>query len=319
VLPSSPQNPTPFVSVIVPAYNEERFLPQCLDSLACVDYPREKLEVIVVDNGSTDATREIAEGRGARVLRDDSRNVSGLRNLGAKAAGGEILAFVDADCVVSPRWLKAAQKYFHDPEVAAWGSPPVVPEDATWVQKAWFLVRRKEKPVQEVDWLETMNLFVRREAFAQAGGFDEGLVTCEDADFCYRLENRGKIVSDEEIEVTHFGEAATLKDFLRKEMWRGRSNLKGLRAHGFRWKELPSLAVPVYFRLFLPLLFLLSAVVFSPWLLVSFFLAWELPSLLALRKVKRKKATTEEIPPLLLLLQIYFFARTAAIFGKGRS
>ncbi|GAF86581.1 unnamed protein product, partial [marine sediment metagenome] len=71
------------VSIIIPTYNEEKRLPACLDSISRLDYSKEDIEVIVVDNGSTDGTREIAKSCGVEVLRDDSMNVSGLRNLGA--------------------------------------------------------------------------------------------------------------------------------------------------------------------------------------------------------------------------------------------
>ena len=124
-----------------------------------MDYPGELFEVIVVDNGSTDQTREIADSYGAKVLRDDTINVSGLRNLGANESTGDILAFVDADCIVSEEWLRNASVYFNDMEVVAWGGPPVPPQDASWVQKTWFLITQKENKVQDVGWLGTIDLF----------------------------------------------------------------------------------------------------------------------------------------------------------------
>ena len=188
------------VSVVIPTRNEADHLGDCLKSIHALDYPEDLVEVIVVDNGSSDNTRDIAaEFENVTLLRDDHLRVSGLRNLGSRQAKGEFLAFVDADCVVSRDWLWRASEYFDTADVVAWGAPPVPPPDSTWVQRAWFLVRSKENTVQKVDWLESMNLFVRREHFLRIGGFNEKLVTCEDVDLCYRLGQHGTIVSDSRI------------------------------------------------------------------------------------------------------------------------
>lgn len=209
------------VSIIIPAFNEEKYIPQCLDSISSLKYPKANIEVIVVDNGSTDRTCEIAKSYNVILLQDSTKNVSWLRNLGAKHATGSILAFVDADCVISEQWLSSAQKYFDNPDVAAWGGPPVPPKGANWVQKAWCVVRQKHEDIEFVDWLGSMNFFVRKEIFLKASGFDEGLVTCEDVDLSYRLSKFGKIISDNSLKVIHLGEAATVKEFFEKERWRG--------------------------------------------------------------------------------------------------
>jgi len=243
------------VSIIIPTYNEEKYLPTCLDSIFNLEYPKEDMEVIVVDNGSTDRTREIARSYGVRILRNDSMKVSGLRNLGGKHSNGAILAFVDADCSVAKDWLKTAIGYADDMEVAAWGSPPGIPKDATWVQRTWYLFRQKKPGYKTVSWLESMNLFVRKDQFLAFGGFNESLVTCEDVDFSYRIRKYGKIISDSRIKVIHVGEAGTIKEFMNKEIWRGQSNLKGILSHGLLLKELLSLSIPLYFGIIFPIFF----------------------------------------------------------------
>ena len=304
------------VSIIIPTYNEEKRLPTCLDSISRLDYSKEDIEVIVVDNGSTDGTREIAKSCGAEVLRDDSMNVSGLRNLGASQAKGDILAFVDADCIVSKDWLKNASKYSDDITVAAWGAPPAIPKESTWVQKTWYLVRQKEEVVQNVDWLESMNLFVRKDHFLAMGGFNEALITCEDVDFSYRISRYGQIVSDKRIEVIHLGEASTLQEFVRKEVWRGRSNLRGIFSHGLSLKEIPSLSIPLYFGVLLPMLFLGFLVSLNPtWLAVSILL-FLLPTAAVLLKIRRKKIGRGSILKLFFLIQIYFFSRAIAVVKR---
>ncbi len=100
----------------------------------------------MIDNGSSDNTREIAKKYGARVLRDDSMNVSGLRNLGAKQASGNVLAFVDADCIVSEDWLTHAAQYVEEKDIVAWGAPPVLPDSANWLQRTWYSISQGIPP-----------------------------------------------------------------------------------------------------------------------------------------------------------------------------
>ena len=304
------------VSIIIPAYNEEKNLPACLDSISKLNFSKEDLEVILVDNGSIDRTLEIAESFGAITLSDDSMNVSGLRNYGVKHSSGDILAFVDADCVVSQDWLKNSLPYFNLNNVAAWGAPPTLPENATWVQQTWYIVRQKEKQVQEVSWLETMNLFVRKNQFVAVGGFNETLVTCEDVDLCYRIRKYGKIISDSRLVVIHHGEASTLSAFFKKELWRGRSNLKGLRSHGLSLKEIPSLLIPFYFGIFLPAALIGTIFLFTPASFAFFFLLYMLPSSAVLFRVRKKQIEFSDLLKLLLLIQIYFFSRTGAVLAK---
>ena len=283
-----------------------------------MDFPAEQMEVILIDNGSTDRTREIARQFGAVLLRDDNLNVSGLRNLGARHARGSVLAFLDADCIVEQDWLAKASRYFTTQKVSAWGSPPVPPENSSWVQKSWYQVRKKDQGVQSVQWLESMNFFVRKELYQKIGGFNEKLVTCEDVDLLYRLGKFGDIVSDDRIKVTHLGEAKDLKEFMHKEIWRGQGNLKGVFSHGLSIKELPSIALPVYFigLIFAAVILLvLNYKTELLFILVGFAI---LPSLLVLFQKRRKISGFKEFAQLFFLLQIYFGSRTLALFKKGR-
>jgi len=307
----------PFVSIIIPAFNEEKILPLCLQSINELDYPKNRFEVLVIDNGSTDHTGEIARFYSARLIVNDRERVSGLRNIGALASNGQILAFVDADCIVSNEWLEEGVKYYNDINIAAWGAPPILPKGSTWVQRTWFIVRQKQKDMQEVDWLESMNLFVRREDFIRIGGFNQDLVTCEDVDFCYRIKKGRKIISDNKISVTHLGEAKDLRDFIKKELWRGQSNLVGVRSHKLTLKELPSLAIPVYFGILIPFLFIVFAFSLNPIWLAILIVTYLLPLFVVLIKVRKKRVSLSILIGLLVLLQIYFIVRTVAVLKKN--
>lgn len=308
----------PAVSIIIPAFNEEKALPLCLGSLSSLDWPVTDREVILVDNGSTDRTCEIAGSFGARVIRDDTATVAGLRNLGAEQARGRILAFIDADCTAAPDWLKRSSVYFDTPGIIAWGGPPEVPCDGTWVQKAWYVLRQKERRVMTVDWLESMNFFVGKKAFLRVGGFDRNLVTCEDVDLSYRLSGFGDIVADRSIRVIHLGEADTLRVFIRKELWRGRDNFKGALVHGFSIKELPSLGIPVYFGVYLPLAWSGAAAAGSAAGWAAVFVSLMLPGFGVLIKTRKKKAGVLRKIQLLVLSYLYFVVRTLAVLPVGK-
>ena len=151
------------VTVIIPAKNEEACIGNCIESISRNEYPADSYEIIVVDNGSSDSTVSIAKSHGAEVAIKHGVNVSALRNYGASMAKGSILAFVDADCTVASDWLGEAEKYFKRNDVACFGSTPGISDNSTWVQKTWLIVREKKNNETETAWLDSMNMFIRRE------------------------------------------------------------------------------------------------------------------------------------------------------------
>lgn len=99
------------ISVIIPAYNEEEYLPRALDGLSRQSFPRDKFEIIVVDNASTDKTAEIARKHGADlVVREEKKGTNQARQRGLTEARGKFVAFLDADCIPPPEWLDRISK-----------------------------------------------------------------------------------------------------------------------------------------------------------------------------------------------------------------
>ncbi|MCL2464087.1 MAG: glycosyltransferase family 2 protein [Micrococcales bacterium] len=122
----------PTVSVVVPAYNEAELLPACLASLAAQDYPG-RIEVIVVDNASTDQTARVAGELGAVVLHEPQPGVCYARQRGTLAASGDIIVSTDADTAFSPGWLTGiVAALTQDPARAAVAGP------CLWVDAPWW-------------------------------------------------------------------------------------------------------------------------------------------------------------------------------------
>ncbi|MGO8870405.1 MAG: glycosyltransferase [Acidimicrobiales bacterium] len=180
------------ISVILPVRNGMPWLRGQLRSLADQECP-EPWEVVVADNGSDDGTREFAEswtaehGRFRVVDASAIGGAAAARNVGVRAAAGDLLAFCDADDVVAPGWLAACATALRDADVVA-GSFDF-----------WSLNGARASPsapaaTRQLGFLPAglgANLAVRRPVFEAEGGFDEELLRGEDIDLCWRLQLRG--------------------------------------------------------------------------------------------------------------------------------
>lgn len=194
----------PQVSIIIPVKDRAEDLRNCLNSLAALDYPAELLEIIVVDDGSSDATPEVAVELGARLVKSGSigGGPAAARNRGADLARGKILAFIDSDCTASPQWLRELLPVFADAQVAAvggWvdGMHSAAPLDRyEAVMSSLNLGRRAMSGGAGGDtfYLPSCNLLLRREAFVAAGGFRAELQVGEDVDLTWRLRDAGRSI-----------------------------------------------------------------------------------------------------------------------------
>ncbi len=189
-----PEDPSPAVSVIIPARNAAATLPACLDALRRQTGEPPAFEVVVVDDGSTDDTAAVAEAAGARVERMAHAGRAAARNRGAEVARGALLLFTDADCVPTADWVARLAAPFADASVA--GARGVYRTRqrslvARFVQLEYEDKYRLLKPLQDIDFVDTYSAAYRREVFLTNGGFDPTLPFDEDQDFSFRLANRG--------------------------------------------------------------------------------------------------------------------------------
>ena len=186
---------SPSFSVIVCTRNGSRTLDQCLTSLENLRYPN--FEILVVDDGSSDATREIILAHSkARHLFQEPSGLSTARNLGADHAAGEILAYTDDDCIADQDWLTYLALAFRDPTIAAAGGPNIPPPAENFSQACVIAAPGGPAHVLLTDTtaehLPGCNLAVRRSAFTEVGGFlPKYHAAGDDVDFCWRLLERG--------------------------------------------------------------------------------------------------------------------------------
>lgn len=238
------------VSFIVPALNEEKHIGACLESIRRLDIPPGigGIELIVVDNCSTDRTAELSRDLGARVVEVPPKGPAHARNVGARAARGNWLAFVDADCELARNWIAVCGPHLEcqPSAVAAAGIAGHPSHCAPWVERTshdlWH--NRSGAVARQVRWLATFNLLVARSAFDNIGGFDETLATCEDCDLGYRLAEHGSLILEPRTHAVHLGASHSLGELFRREAWRSGGNLRLAFRHPLDWSNWLSLLLP---------------------------------------------------------------------------
>lgn len=192
--PTTPQVAAtmPKVAVIVPVWNGRHHIADCIESLLKLDWPEDALEILVVDNRSTDRTREIVARYPVRLLVEDEVQSSyAARNRGARATDAEILAFTDADCVVEHGWVRMLVRALAAPSVggvaggirAAGTSKPI---ERYQSDRCIVAERAFAHPV--LPFAQTANAAYRRDVFLRLGGFDASIIYGGDLDFSWRMQ-----------------------------------------------------------------------------------------------------------------------------------
>lgn len=221
----------PRYSVIIPAYQAEATIGACVRALSRQTVPRDRYEIIVVDDGSTDRTADVARLAGAdRVLTIPHGGPSVARNAGVEVARGDILLFTDADCEPFPEWVERMTAPFADSQVI--GTKGVYRTRqrslvARLVQLEYEYRYERMARFPTIDFIDTYAAAYRRDVFRRAGGFptEIKIPSAEDVDLSFRLARAGYrlvFVPDAPVWHTH---PSNLKSYLARKarygFWRG--------------------------------------------------------------------------------------------------
>jgi len=189
----------PFVSVIISTLDSQSLITGCLTSVINTDFPDDKREIIVIDNGSRDGTLDLVRKFPVKLLRENKYGVCYCRNMGAEHSKGDVIVFTDPDCVVSKNWLKFLINRFKDRNTGIVAGGIVPYPGNTYPEK--YAARKRshnqETPLRQScrPFAMTPNLAIRKTVLEEIGLFDSRFPGggWEDADICWRFSKNSRL------------------------------------------------------------------------------------------------------------------------------
>lgn len=277
----------PSVSIVVTVYNAERTINKCLDSIMKLERFNDKLDVVVIDDGSTDNSANLVSKYPVRLIQKKQGGYPSAMNTGIRAAHGEIVVIVDSDIYVARDWLTKILEEFNDPKVGiVSGYVATAPTKKFWAKLAGYELeaRYRKLKTKYVDHISSTCTAYRKKLFNDIGFFNELLKRDSDENLAHRAHRKGwKIVFRKDAKCFHTWKGS-LKSYFKQQLNDARYAVKIIREAPelLRGKKIQpvSLYVPVVltFLLFLtPLYFLLSYVWLGPLLFICLVL-YHVPS-----------------------------------------
>jgi cellulose synthase/poly-beta-1,6-N-acetylglucosamine synthase-like glycosyltransferase len=215
------------ISIIIATRNNEQTIGECLKAISELSYPRECVEVIVVDSCSKDATVQIAEKYPVKVI-STPLNAPAAYNYAMKIAGNDIIGFVDSDAKVEKEWVNKLVPHLADPKVAGVsGGIETWNTENPWARSIGYdMANRYARLKKYVTRIATMNLLMKKSVIEEAGGFDEHLPSQYDTDLGFRISRMGyKMVFEPNAKCYHFNRT-TVRAFYRQQLQYGKNTLK---------------------------------------------------------------------------------------------
>lgn len=218
----------PFLSIIVPVYNDSERLDLCLKALSAQSYPQKYFEILIIDNGSDDDVEAVVKKYNVTLIKEKQPGSYRARNCGIKHSKGDIIGFTDSDCIPSLDWLEIAAQHFHKNRTSSVlsGKINVIWNDnkknislALYDQMYHF---NQERFSKKKNFAATANLFCRREVFESVGFFNEEFYSFGDVEFGERVKVKGlRIDYNEKLHVNH----PQIKNY--KALWERSRRLAG--------------------------------------------------------------------------------------------
>lgn len=210
-------------SVVIPLYNDADTIRACLDALLAQTIAAQ-LEIVVVDDGSSDAGPDLVAQYPAKLVRQPNAGPAAARNAGAKIAQGEILLFLDADCIAPPPWAEQMLAAFDAADiVAAMGGIDSATDELLPQLMQTEIEERYKKlsGVRYIDFFASVAVAMRRDTFLSLGGFREDFRYSEDGELAYRIHDQGgKIVLAQAARVSHHHQTRW-RDYAKTKFCRG--------------------------------------------------------------------------------------------------
>jgi len=214
------------ISITIPAYNAETTIGNTLKTLLDQNYPKNKYEIIVVDDGSADKTVEIASKFPVKVIRAKHAGPSNARNLGAKKAKGGILLFVDSDCIPDRNWIKNMVEPFKNKEiVGVSGTYKTLNKNKFMARFTGYEIEQRHEQMKKkkyIDFIGSYSAGYRKNIFLKFGGFDTRfkIASGEDPELSYRIAKAGfKMIFQPKAFVYH-SHPDTIQKYLKQKYQR---------------------------------------------------------------------------------------------------
>jgi cellulose synthase/poly-beta-1,6-N-acetylglucosamine synthase-like glycosyltransferase len=221
------ENSLPGVSIIVATLNSESTIDECLSSILELDYPKQLLEVIVIDGGSLDATTERVKAYPVKLV-SSKLNPAAAYNFVLKSIENEIIGLIDSDAKVENRWLRKLVKHLDSPKVAGasgtvetWNKDRLIPRVI-----GYELSYRYRRLPETVGRVATMNLLLKKNVTLEVGGFDEALPTQYDTDLGARLVKAGYTIAFDIDAICYHFHRPTLWAFFKQQFKYGENTWK---------------------------------------------------------------------------------------------
>lgn len=220
------------ITTVVPVFNRAELLARCLDAIGRAADRHGGVEVVLVDNGSTDGAADVMRAYAERAAHPvrvvaHAGTIAAVRNHGARLGTGRYLSFLDADILVAEDHFVELERLFTGGTADAFGCEAHLPDAPCWSERVWHELTVRRDDGYRL-YLNSGNFAVTRAMFERVGGFPEDFATAEDSEICRRIVAAGgRIYQSQKIAVKHLGNPKTLAGFYRRMRWHARQPRDG--------------------------------------------------------------------------------------------